>query len=214
VHQVRQIAVSVHAVGERGTLPLGWSLYLPEECCDDPERRGKAKIRDQVVFQTKPQLAAMLTERASAWELPAAPILADCAYGDDSAFRTRVHTLELEYVLAVSAQISVYGPETSFAVPERKGTSGRRRSVARPDCKPEARRATAGARLGDAPLPHWLSNLPADTPAERLAPRAPALDGRARLPPAERRARPRPLRGPKLRRPTATARSSPARTPS
>src|SRR3990170_3392427 len=26
-----QIAVSVHAVGERGTLPLGFSLYLPEE---------------------------------------------------------------------------------------------------------------------------------------------------------------------------------------
>jgi len=37
-----QVAVSVHAVGERGTLPLGWSLYLPEEWCDDRERRRKA----------------------------------------------------------------------------------------------------------------------------------------------------------------------------
>src|SRR6266850_31526 len=34
-----QIAVSVHAVGERGTLPLGWALYLPEEWCVDAERR-------------------------------------------------------------------------------------------------------------------------------------------------------------------------------
>jgi SRSO17 transposase len=32
-----QITVSVHAVGERGTLPLGWRLYLPEEWCDDWE---------------------------------------------------------------------------------------------------------------------------------------------------------------------------------
>ena len=38
-----QITVSVHAVGERGTLPLGWQLYLPEEWCEDSERRRKAK---------------------------------------------------------------------------------------------------------------------------------------------------------------------------
>src|SRR6266487_5825533 len=138
-----QITVSVHAVGARGTLPLGWSLYLPEEWCSDPERRRKAKIPERVVFQTKPQLAASLAEQAAGWELPAAPILADCAYGDDTAFRTQLHTLEREYVLAVSAQISVYGPETSFAVPERNGNVGRRRSVARPDRKPESVRALA-----------------------------------------------------------------------
>jgi SRSO17 transposase len=138
-----QIAVSVHAVGQRGTLPLGFSLYLPEEWCADVERRRKAKIPEQVVFQTKPQLAASLAERAAGWELPAAPILADCAYGDDTAFRTRLHSLELEYVLAVSGQISVYGPETTFAVPERNGSTGRRRSIARPDRKPESVRALA-----------------------------------------------------------------------
>jgi SRSO17 transposase len=124
-----QIAVSLHAVGERGTLPLGFSLYLPEEWCADSERRRAAKIPARVVFKTNPQLASALVERASGWELPAAPLLADCAYGDDTAFRTRLHTLELEYVLAVSAQISVFGPETSFAVPERKGAVGRRRRL-------------------------------------------------------------------------------------
>jgi SRSO17 transposase len=138
-----QITVSLHAVGERGTLPLGFALYLPEEWCTDLERRRKAKIPEQVVFQTKPQLAASLAGQAACWELPAAPILADCAYGDDTAFRTRLDTLEREYVLAVSAQISVYGPETSFAVPERNGNVGRRRSVARPDRKPESVRALA-----------------------------------------------------------------------
>src|SRR5207248_7536784 len=81
-----QIAVSVHAVGERGTLPLGFSLYLPQEWCSDQERRRQAKIPDEVVFQSKPHLAAALCARAAAWRLPAAPILADCAYGDDSAF--------------------------------------------------------------------------------------------------------------------------------
>ena len=138
-----QIAVSVHAVGARGTLPLGFALYLPEEWCADQERRRKAKIPDDVVFRTKPRLASSLCERAAAWRLPAAPILADCAYGDDTAFRTGLQARELEYVLAVSAQISVYGPETIFAVPERNGAVGRRRSVARPDRKPESVRALA-----------------------------------------------------------------------
>ena len=138
-----QIAVSVHAVGERGTVPLGFSLYLPAEWCSDQERRRKAKIPPEVVFQTKPQLAAGLCERAAAWQVPTAPILGDCAYGDDTAFRTGLHALEREYVLAVSAQISAYGPQTTFAVPERNGKSGRRRTVARPDRKPESVRALA-----------------------------------------------------------------------
>jgi SRSO17 transposase len=216
-----QIAVSVHAVGLRGTLPLGFSLYLPEEWCADPERRGKAKIPESVVFETKPQLAGRLVEQASGWELAAAPILADCAYGDDSAFRTRLHKAAREYLLAVSAQIGVYGPETSFAVPERRSATGRPRTVARPDRKPESLRALAerlparawktvpcrttpaGEQVcgrfafvrvvathpvrndhqpprqewliiewpagAEAPSDYWLSNLPADTPRERLA---------------------------------------------
>ncbi len=107
------------------------------------ERRRKAKVPQQLVFRTKPQLAGDLCERATSWQLPAAPLLADCAYGDDSAFRTRLQTCGLEYLLAVSAQISVYGPETSFAVPERNGNVGRPRSVARPDRKPESVRTLA-----------------------------------------------------------------------
>ena len=34
-----QIGVSVHAVGGRGTVPLGWALYLPEDWCADQQRR-------------------------------------------------------------------------------------------------------------------------------------------------------------------------------
>lgn len=138
-----QVAVSVHAVGERGTLPLGWRLYLPEEWCDDLERRRKAKIPEEVVFKTKPQLAADLCARAAGWQLPQAPILADVAYGDDTTFRTDLHEAEFEYLLAVRAGTSVYGPETIFAVPPREGSLGRPRTVARPDRKPESARALA-----------------------------------------------------------------------
>jgi SRSO17 transposase len=156
-----QVTVSVHAAGERGTLPLGWRLYLPQEWCQEPERRRKAKIPERVVFETKPQLAGSLVERAAGWQIPPAPILADCAYGDDSGFRGRLHALELEYVVAVSAKGSVYGPETIFAVPERNGATGRPPTAARADRKPESVR-TLAARL---PRRAWKTLACRTTPA-------------------------------------------------
>jgi len=138
-----QVTVSVHAAGERGTQPLGWALYLPEEWCDDLPRRRRAKVPDEVVFQTKPQLAGALCERAAGWEIPRAPVLGDCAYGDNCAFRIGLHESGLEYVLAISSQIGVFGPQTTFAVPARKPGRGRPPSVARPDRTPESVRALA-----------------------------------------------------------------------
>ncbi len=133
-----QIGVSVHAVGERGTVPLGWALYLPEEWCSDAERRAQAKIPDEITFQTKPELGVELLERASGWEIPRAPVLGDGAYGENTELRERLHDAEFEYVLSVSSEMTVFPPETTFAVPERKGKTGRPRTRARPDRKPQA----------------------------------------------------------------------------
>jgi SRSO17 transposase len=133
-----QIGVSVHAVGERGTVPLGWALYLPEEWCEDSERRAQAKIPEEVQFKTKPELGAELLERSSGWKVPKAPVLGDAAYGDNSELRERLHRAELQYVLSVSAETAVFAPGRVFAVPERKGATGRPRGRLRPDRKPVA----------------------------------------------------------------------------
>jgi SRSO17 transposase len=216
-----QVTVSVHAAGARGTLPLGWRLYLPQEWCASELRRARAKIPAAVEFGTKPALARGLIEQAATWQIPLAPILADQAYGDDTDFRTRLHGLELEYVLSVGVQTSVYPPGTSFAVPELDSTTGRPRTVARADLESESVRALAKrlparawktlpcrttpagenvkSRFAfvrvvaahpvrrdhtppreewliiewpanqEAPTDYWLSNLPANTPRERLA---------------------------------------------
>jgi len=132
-----QIGVSVHAVGTIGTVALGWALYLPEEWCDDPERRRKAKIPEKVVFKTKPELAVELTKRAAGWEVAKAPILGDCAYGKNTELRERLNDAELQYVLSVSEEVSVFAPETNFQVPEQSPGRGRPKSRPRPDRKPE-----------------------------------------------------------------------------
>jgi len=138
-----QITVSLHAVGLRGTLPLGWALYLPEEWTSDPGRRRQAKIPTEVGFKTKPELAAELAAEAASWELPTAPCLVDAAYGNDSAFRTKLDALQLTYVAAVQAETTVYGPQTSFALPERPSRCGRPRTLHEADQEPESVRDLA-----------------------------------------------------------------------
>jgi SRSO17 transposase len=120
-----QIGVSVHAVGARGTVPLGWALYLPKGWCEDTERRAKAKIPEEVVFKTKPELGLELIERAATWEIPKAPVLGDSAYAENTALRKRLHDAGTEYVLAVGPDTNVFAPETVFASPKRKSKTGR-----------------------------------------------------------------------------------------
>ncbi len=115
-----QIAVSVHAVGERGTVPLDWALYLPEDWCADRERRRKAKIPDEVQFQTKSEQAASLIERAATWEIARAPVLGDEAYGKNTELRTRLDRAAIEYVLSLNADARMYDPDTEFDVPARR----------------------------------------------------------------------------------------------
>jgi SRSO17 transposase len=133
-----QIGVSVHAVGKHGTAPLGWALYLPEEWCDDAERRAKAKIPERIEFKTKPELGVELVERAAGWRLPPVPVLGDQAYGDNTALRERLHDGGREYVFAVAAATKVFAAETVFVVPEKTAAMGRPMSRHKPDREPEA----------------------------------------------------------------------------
>jgi len=133
-----QIGVSAHAVGVKGTVPLGFALYLPEEWCEDSERRRKAKIPDEVAFKTKPELGVELIERATGWDVRAAPVLGDQAYGDNTALRERLDAAGLQYVLSVGSETKVFAPDTSFAAPKRSGGGGRPPSRPRPDTEPQA----------------------------------------------------------------------------
>jgi SRSO17 transposase len=133
-----QVGVSVHAVGAEGTVPLGWALYLPEEWCEDGERRRGAKIPDEFLFKTKPELGVGLVERASGWQIPRAPVLGDQAYGENTELRERLHDAGVEYVLAVPAGASVFAPGTSFAIPKRSGATGPPPSRLRADRKPQS----------------------------------------------------------------------------
>jgi SRSO17 transposase len=132
-----QIGVSVHAVGARGTVPLGWALYLPVEWCEDPERRAKAKIPEEVEFKTKLQLGKELVQRAGSWNIKRAPVLGDEAYGKNTQLRRDLDEAGFQYLFSIDKTASVFAPDTVFSLPERAGQTGRSRTRLRPDRKPE-----------------------------------------------------------------------------
>jgi SRSO17 transposase len=147
-----QIGVSVHAVGARGTVPLGWALYLPQDWCEDAERRRKAKIPSQVEFKTKPELGVELVERAAKWDVLSAPVLGDHAYGENTWLRDRLDEAGCEYVLSVGPKARVFEQGTGFAVPARTSEDGRAPWRTRPDREPKPIGELIADLAGDAQI--------------------------------------------------------------
>ena len=105
-----QVAVSLSFATWEASLPLAWRLYLPEAWAGDEQRRRKAGVPDEIRFQTKPQIALAQIQHALADEVEPGVVLADAAYGNDSAFREALEELGLDYAVAVRSSTKVWRP--------------------------------------------------------------------------------------------------------
>ncbi len=76
-------------------------LYLPEAWCNDPVRRARAKVPEEVGFQIKPELAIAMLEHAWAQGVPMRWVTGDEVYGDAPRLREIVEGHGRGYVLAV-----------------------------------------------------------------------------------------------------------------
>ncbi|MFP3693130.1 transposase, partial [Burkholderia sp. SIMBA_048] len=94
-----QVAVSLSVATQRGSLPIAWQLYVPREWIDDRERAGRAGIPEDLVFETKPQIALTQLREAIASGVAPGIVLADAGYGDETAFRDGVTELGLLYAV-------------------------------------------------------------------------------------------------------------------
>lgn len=113
-----QVAVSVSLASQGGSLPVAWQLYLPQEWCDDETRRQKAGVPKDVAFATKPDIALAQIERLLSQGAPKYCVLADAAYGTETAFRERLSELGLTYVVGVTGQVTVWPPGHAPLPPE------------------------------------------------------------------------------------------------
>jgi SRSO17 transposase len=106
-----QIGVFLTYASPRGHTFLDRALYLPASWTDDRDRCRAAGIPDDVAFATKPAQAQALLERALDAGVPAAWVTADSSYGDVKYLRVWLEARPIGYVLAVSGQDTVVGPD-------------------------------------------------------------------------------------------------------
>jgi SRSO17 transposase len=114
-----RVAVSLSLSTAEASLPVAWQLYLPEVWTEDKKRRASTGVPPEIRFQTKPEIALQQLRAAVDRELPHAPVLADAAYGNDTAFRDGITELGLLYAVGIPSSVSVWAPGQA-PLPKRK----------------------------------------------------------------------------------------------
>ncbi|WEX10679.1 IS701 family transposase [Chelativorans sp. AA-79] len=120
-----QIAVSLSVATDQASLPVAYQLYLPESWANDPDRRKKAGVPEDVVFRTKPEIALTQIRAALDNDISPGVVLADAGYGNDTAFRTGLTEMGLTYVAGVQSSIRLWSPGTGPLPPKPWSGHGR-----------------------------------------------------------------------------------------
>jgi len=121
-----QVAVSTVLRSSDSTWLLAMDLYLPETWTEDPERRAKGEIPEDLLFRTKWQIALEQIRTAIREGFQAECVLADAGYGECLEFRSGLGRMGLFYAVGVTGQSSVFekpphlvGPKQSRRGPPR-----------------------------------------------------------------------------------------------
>ncbi len=96
-----QIGVFASYASRWGHALIDRQLYLPKAWAENPGRRAKVHVPEDVEFATKPQMAREMVSRLLDEGIPCAFVLADAVYGSDSGFRRMLEQRGQSYVLAV-----------------------------------------------------------------------------------------------------------------
>src|SRR3954465_3462871 len=102
-----QVTVNCHYAERTLAWPVATRLYLPEHWADDADRRKKAKVPEEVAFQTKPQIALDLLDQTRSWGVRWACVTADADYGDNPNFLAGLEGRRQRYVVAVRCDFAV-----------------------------------------------------------------------------------------------------------
>lgn len=128
-----RVAVSVSLATEEASIPAAYQLYLPETWANDKEQRKQAGVPKEISFQTKPDIALAQIRSLINEDLPRGVVLADAAYGDDSAFREGLVSLDLSYAVGIKSTTTLWPPGIVPLPPRPKGKMGRPPQLLRRD---------------------------------------------------------------------------------
>jgi SRSO17 transposase len=119
-----QVAVSLSVATTFASVPIAYRLYLPQEWIDDTEKRKTCGVPDDVAFATKQQISLNQIRSAVAADIPSAVVVADAAYGNDTAFRDSLTALGVSYAVCIQGSTTVWRPGEGPLLPQQR--SGKR----------------------------------------------------------------------------------------
>ncbi|HET9688190.1 MAG TPA: IS701 family transposase, partial [Pseudolabrys sp.] len=102
-----QVAVSLSLANHAASLPVAYRLYLPKEWAEDENRRHTVGVPEEIMFQTKPEIALEHIRWAREMNLPGDLLVLDAGYGNDAKLRTAITELEKVYVAGIQSQTLV-----------------------------------------------------------------------------------------------------------
>ena len=145
-----QTAVSLSIATHQASLPVAYRLYLPKSWADDPLRRSKTGVPEDVVFQTKPAIALQEMRQAQADGVPLGVALADPAYGNNHGFRAGITELGLSYAVGIGPTTTVWRPGEAPLPSSGRGRRAARRRRREAAHRPVAVKALALELSSDA----------------------------------------------------------------
>lgn len=155
-----QVAVSLSVANAHGSLPIAYQLYLPEDWAADVARREKVGVPEEIRFQTKPEIALDQIRASVAAGITPGVLLADAAYGDNTAFREGLDELKLPYAVGLRPNTTVWGPQAELPKIPPRGARGRTPQRLRAVESPQSVRALAKSLPASAwRYVYWGDNL-------------------------------------------------------
>jgi len=147
-----QIGVFLCYAGDGGSAFIDRELYVPRQWIDDRTRCEEAGIPASVEFDTKPQMARRMLERALDAGVPCAWVTGDEVYGGDRRLRVWLESREQPFVLAVARNEPLWWQGPQHVSAEKIAQALRAQSWKRLSAGPGAK----GERLYDWALaPLW-----------------------------------------------------------
>jgi SRSO17 transposase len=172
-----QAAVSLSIANRHASLPVSYRLYLPEAWAQDGARRKKAGVPEEIVFQTKPEIALEQIRAACKAGIARGVVLADAGYGNHTKLRQALSALGLGYVAGILSSTTLWASGMEPLPPKR--WTGRGRPPTRPRRNARHRPVSAKELALGLPKRAWRTIGWREGTAERLSSRFARLRVRA-----------------------------------
>jgi len=112
-----------YANGNKRTL-IDKRLYIPEEWMNDPERRRKGGIPDNLSFKTKAELGLEMILDVKRRNLPFGWLGMDCFYGQQPWLLQELEKEEILFIADVPCDTRVWLSKPEVGIPPRDGNRG------------------------------------------------------------------------------------------